>query len=158
MPLNIKNAEVERLAAEVARLTGESKTEAIRRALDERKRRLKGSTVADRRTRVIKFLERKVWPTIPKDQLGRRLTRAPPRGTQLRRLPRLCHRHHRARYAPLRRRQLRSHRHRARVTPGERLRPVRFLESAPASSAAPAGSTRSRRGTSRRARRAFRQW
>ena len=76
MPLNIKNAEVERLVAEVARLTGESKTEAIRRALDERKRRLKGSTVADRRTRVIKFLERKVWPTIPKDQLGRRLTRA----------------------------------------------------------------------------------
>ena len=75
MPLNIKNAEVERLAAEVARLTGESKTEAIRRALDERKRRLKGSTVAGRRTRVIKFLERKVWPTIPKNQLGRRLTR-----------------------------------------------------------------------------------
>jgi len=75
MPLNIKNAEVERLAAEVARLTGESKTEAIRRALDERKRRLTGSTVADRRTRVIKFLERKVWPTIPKHQLGRRLAR-----------------------------------------------------------------------------------
>ena len=75
MPLNIKNAEVERLAAEVARLTGESKTEAIRRALEERKRRLKGSTAAGRRTRVIKFLERKVWPTIPKNQLGRRLTR-----------------------------------------------------------------------------------
>ena len=75
MALNIKNVEVERLAAEVARLTGESKTEAIRRALDERKRRLKGSTVADRRTRVIKFLERKVWPTIPKNQLGLRLTR-----------------------------------------------------------------------------------
>ena len=35
MPLNIKNAEVERLAAEVSRLTGESKTEAIRRALEE---------------------------------------------------------------------------------------------------------------------------
>ena len=30
MALNLKNAEVERLAAEVARLTGESKTEAIR--------------------------------------------------------------------------------------------------------------------------------
>ena len=42
MPLNIKNSEVERLAAEVARLTGESKTEAIRRALDERRRRLSG--------------------------------------------------------------------------------------------------------------------
>ncbi len=75
MPLNIKNAEVERLVTEVARLTGESKTEAIRRALEERKRRLKGSSLEDRRARVIKFLERKVWPTIPKDQLGRRLTR-----------------------------------------------------------------------------------
>ena len=35
MALNLKNAEVERLAAEVARLAGESKTEAIRRALEE---------------------------------------------------------------------------------------------------------------------------
>ncbi|MDQ3170280.1 MAG: type II toxin-antitoxin system VapB family antitoxin [Acidobacteriota bacterium] len=75
MPLNIKNAEVERLAAEVARLTGESKTEAIRRALDERKRRLKGPSLVARRARVVAFLEKRVWPTIPKDQLGRRLTR-----------------------------------------------------------------------------------
>ena len=75
MPLNIKNAEVERLAAEVARLTGETKTEAIRRALDERRRRLKGAASGDRRARVIRFLETKVWPTIPKNQLGRRLTR-----------------------------------------------------------------------------------
>ena len=75
MPLNIKNTEVERLAAEVARLTGESKTEAIRRALQERRRRLKGSSAADRRARVVKFLETRIWPTIPKSQLGRRLTR-----------------------------------------------------------------------------------
>lgn len=34
MALNIKNREVERLAAEIAALTGESKTEAIRRALE----------------------------------------------------------------------------------------------------------------------------
>jgi len=74
--LNIKNAEVERLAAEVAGLTGESKTEAIRRALDERRRRLKGPAPAERRQRVLRFLEAKVWPTIPKQQLGRRLTRA----------------------------------------------------------------------------------
>ena len=38
--LTIKNAEVERLAAEVAALTGESKTQAIRVALEERRRRL----------------------------------------------------------------------------------------------------------------------
>lgn len=75
MALNIKNAEVERLAAEVARLTGESKTEAIRRALDERRRRLKGTSPGDRRARVLAFLKKKVWPAIPREQLGRRLTR-----------------------------------------------------------------------------------
>jgi hypothetical protein len=32
--------------------------------------------VAERRARLLKFLETKVWPTIPKRQLGRRLTRA----------------------------------------------------------------------------------
>lgn len=75
MALNLKNPEVERLAAEVARLTGESKTEAIRRSLEERRLRLKGAPVSERRRRVLRFLERKVWSTIPKNQLGRRLTR-----------------------------------------------------------------------------------
>lgn len=72
MPLNIKNADVERLADEVARLTGESKTEAIRKALDQRRRRLKGPSTAERRDRVVRFLKRDVWPTIPKKHLGRR--------------------------------------------------------------------------------------
>jgi len=76
MALNIKNAEVERLAAEVARLSGESKTEAIRKALEERRRRLKGPSLADRRHRVVKFLKHDVWPTIPKKFLGKRPTRA----------------------------------------------------------------------------------
>ena len=75
MPLNIKHAEVERLAAELARLTGESKTEVIRKSLEERKRRLKGASIGERRKRVLRFLEHDVWPTIPKAQLGRRLTR-----------------------------------------------------------------------------------
>ena len=76
MPLNLKNAEVERLAAELARLTGESKTEAIRRALDERRHRLKHASADRRRERVLRLLERSVWPTLPKGQRGRRLTRA----------------------------------------------------------------------------------
>ena len=76
MALNLKNAAVERLAAEVARLTGESKTEAIRRALDERRRRLKGTSADERRARVVRFLEKKVWPTLQKGERGRRLTRA----------------------------------------------------------------------------------
>jgi antitoxin VapB len=74
MALNLKNEEVERLATEVARLTGESKTEAIRRALDER-RRLIGPSKAERRARVLKFLETKVWPSLPRQERGRRLTR-----------------------------------------------------------------------------------
>jgi len=76
MALNIKNAVVERLAAEVARLTGESKTEAIRRALEERRRRLKQVSPDDRRKRVLRHLEKNVWPTLPKEELGRRLTRS----------------------------------------------------------------------------------
>lgn len=76
MALNLKNAAVERLAAEVARLAGESKTEAIRRALEERRRRLKGPSIAQRRDRVLRFLEKNVWPTLPEGQLGRRLTSA----------------------------------------------------------------------------------
>lgn len=76
MALNIKNPEVERLAAEVAALTGESKTEAIRQALAERRRRLKGRSLADRRQRVLKVLETRLWSGMPKGQLGRRLTRA----------------------------------------------------------------------------------
>lgn len=75
MPLNLKNAEVERLAAEVARLAGESKTEAIRRALEERRRRLKSQSVEQRRAKVLRFLEKRVWPHIPPERLGRRLTR-----------------------------------------------------------------------------------
>lgn len=75
MPLNIKNPDVERLATEIARLTGESKTETIRRALEERRRRLKGTGVKERRARLLRFLRSKVWPSIPKSQLGRRLTR-----------------------------------------------------------------------------------
>lgn len=75
MALNIKNAEVERLASEVARLTGESKTEAIRRALQERSRRLRASVVPDRRARVLRYLRTKVWSTLPTSELGRRLTR-----------------------------------------------------------------------------------
>jgi antitoxin VapB len=76
MALNIKNAEVERLAGDVARLTGESKTEAIRRALEERKRRLTGPSVAERRERVLHLLQQRIWPRLPAGERGRRLSRA----------------------------------------------------------------------------------
>jgi antitoxin VapB len=75
MALNIKNEEAERLAAEVARMAGESKTEAIRRALAERRQRLAFRlSPHDREARALHFLEQEVWPRIPDDQIGRRLS------------------------------------------------------------------------------------
>lgn len=77
MALNIKNPHVESLAAEVARLTGESKTEAIRRALEIRRAELaREGRPENRRAAVQKFLENEVWPLIPSSELGRRLSRA----------------------------------------------------------------------------------
>jgi antitoxin VapB len=72
--LNIKNPRVERLATELARLTGESKTEAIRRALEDRKNRLvlKASPTRDRAAKIMDYLEREVWPKIPADTLGKK--------------------------------------------------------------------------------------
>ena len=75
MALNIKNADVERLVTELARLTGESKTETVRRALLERKERLSFRVAAaDRTARALRFLETEVWPTIPENERARRLT------------------------------------------------------------------------------------
>lgn len=77
MALNIKNPEVERLASEVADLTGETKTEAVRRALSERRDRLR-TRIADasRAERTLRFFEREVWPRVPDDQVGRAPSRA----------------------------------------------------------------------------------
>ena len=76
MALNIKNPEVVQLTAEVARLAGETKTEAIRQALIERKVRLQaGGGRLNRKESLLQFLERDVWPNIPPGELGRVLTR-----------------------------------------------------------------------------------
>lgn len=71
MALNIKDSETERLAAEVAALTGESKTGAIRTALRERRERLAlQSPAADRERALLDWLEREVWPSLPADVRG----------------------------------------------------------------------------------------
>jgi antitoxin VapB len=76
MALNIKNEQVEQLAAEVAAITGETKTEAIRQALLERRRALRGGTPSARARRIQRFLNREVWARIPPEQLGRAPDRA----------------------------------------------------------------------------------
>lgn len=74
MALNIKNSRVESLAAEIAEITGESKTEAIRRALEERKQRLSFQVVRESRAEELRsFLEREVWSVIRARSAGRRL-------------------------------------------------------------------------------------
>ena len=76
MALNIKNREVEALVDEVARLTGESKTEAVRKALVARRDKLVFRDGNRRRgDRFLRYLSESVWPAAPPGQLGRRLTR-----------------------------------------------------------------------------------
>lgn len=76
MALNIKDRETERLAAEVAALAGESKTRAVKVALQERRARLavRGRD-RDRRADLVRFLETEVWPQVPRRVLGRRTSK-----------------------------------------------------------------------------------
>ena len=64
MAMNIKDPEAERLAAEVASLTGESKTAAVRNALRERRERLNVKNGLRRRN-LTRFLEDEIWPQVP---------------------------------------------------------------------------------------------
>ena len=77
MALNIKNERVERLLDEVAALTGESKTEAVRRSLEERRDRLaRGAAALNPADRLRRLLEREIWPSLPPAVRATRLTKA----------------------------------------------------------------------------------
>ena len=76
MALNIKNIDVERLAGEVAGLAHETKTEAIWRALLERRARLQARAGKPGCHKGLRdYLERSVWPTMPAGELGRVMSR-----------------------------------------------------------------------------------
>ena len=54
----------------------ETKTEAIRRALEERKARLASAGTKEAKLRQLRhYLEREVWPRIPADILGKPVTK-----------------------------------------------------------------------------------
>jgi antitoxin VapB len=75
MALNIKDPVAEKLVAEVAALTGESKTEAVRVALRERRERLAlGAPRRDRKAAIDESL-REFWATLPKGVLGKKITK-----------------------------------------------------------------------------------
>ncbi len=76
MALNIKDRETERLAAEVAALARESKTRAVKVALQERRARLVvRGRARDRHADLVRFLETEVWPKVPRKMLGRRTSK-----------------------------------------------------------------------------------
>lgn len=74
MALNIKDKETEELVAEVASMTGESETSAVRQALRERRDRLAPRTMSERRPRtegeLRRFMEEEIWPLIPEEHRG----------------------------------------------------------------------------------------
>ncbi len=77
MAMNIKDPEAERLAAEVAALTGESKTAAVRNALRERRDRLAASRAAkERGDSFVRFLREEIWPHVPPELRGKAITKA----------------------------------------------------------------------------------
>jgi len=75
MALNIKNPEVESLAAEVAKLAHESKTEAIRVALKERAFRLKSYRGKLSREQRIDAALGRFREQFPRGDFGRRVTK-----------------------------------------------------------------------------------
>ena len=76
MALNIKNPEVVRLAAEVAAMAHETKTEAIRRALEERRQRLAIRRVdPGKAERMLRLFQDHIWPNVPPEVRGRTITK-----------------------------------------------------------------------------------
>ena len=76
MALNIKDPETERLAAEVAALTGTTKTGAVRYALRQVLQAQSHRSVRQREERLTRFLEEEIWPLVPPDELGKPVSKA----------------------------------------------------------------------------------
>ncbi|MGZ5441219.1 MAG: type II toxin-antitoxin system VapB family antitoxin [Thermoanaerobaculia bacterium] len=76
MAMTIKNAKVEQLAEELAQRTGESRTTVILRALEERRERIGSERSGKRRLeQALNFLENEIWPNIPQQLLGHRISK-----------------------------------------------------------------------------------
>jgi antitoxin VapB len=76
MAMNIKDPEAERLAAEVAELTGNTKTGAVREALRHERDRLTAAKTGERKRSLRDFLEEEIWPHVPPEVRGTTITKA----------------------------------------------------------------------------------
>ena len=70
MALHIDDPEIERRIRERSAKSGLSPEEVVRLALDAEDERVKA-----RYEEILSFLDSKVWPNVPPDQLGKRLTK-----------------------------------------------------------------------------------
>lgn len=73
MALSLKDSQVERLVEEVAEMAGETKTEAVRKSLEERKARLqivRDDDAEDLR----RYLREEVWPQVLPEYRGRAIS------------------------------------------------------------------------------------
>lgn len=72
MTLKIEDPETEKLATEVAEMTGASETEVVREALRERRDRIHPTPRRQRTPGEIqRWLETEVWPLVPAVERGR---------------------------------------------------------------------------------------
>ncbi len=77
MAMNIKDAETERLAAELAARMGVSKTAAVRTALrDELDRLGRPLDQQARGEQFVRFLRTDIWPQVPQDVFGKPVSKA----------------------------------------------------------------------------------
>jgi antitoxin VapB len=68
----INDPETERLATEVARMTGASEAEAVYEALAERRGKVSPKPQGKGRPKDMqKWLETEIWPLVPRQELGR---------------------------------------------------------------------------------------
>lgn len=73
MALNIEDTKTEKLAAEVAEMTGKTKEDAVREALREKRGRLEMRASRERKGKprsMQEWLEKEVWPLIPEEERG----------------------------------------------------------------------------------------
>ncbi len=73
MALNLKDSQVERLVEEVAEMAGETKTEAVRKSLEERKARLQIVRDDDAQD-LRRYLREEVWPQVLPEYRGRAIS------------------------------------------------------------------------------------
>jgi antitoxin VapB len=73
MALNIKDTETQKLAAEVAEMTGNTKTGAVREALREKKERLEMQAGKEEKPKrdLRELFETEIWPLIPEKERGK---------------------------------------------------------------------------------------